>query len=165
METKPAGGRESLSSVCSFFVHRSLKNLLHNTHYFFTINPYTKTIANNKCLQDFFHNTELIISALLPFSNIKMPLTAGEAFCFVIFNFIVFSSLPSFSSLFSYFSFHSHPVLLPRPSFLPTTGLLTSLDRSKSPIRFGTAIKPLKISDRLHTRSRRATQPKKTAFA
>ena len=105
------GGREHLSPVCSFFVHRSLKNLLHNTHYFFTITPYTKIIANNKCLQDFFHNTELIISALLPFSNIKMPLTAGEAFCFVIeCNRLRAHRASSFLSFHSYF-FHHHFII------------------------------------------------------
>lgn len=37
----------------SYFVHTSLKNLLHNQHVFFTILPYTITIATSNAYKFF----------------------------------------------------------------------------------------------------------------
>ena len=43
-------------------------------------------------------------------------------------------------------------------------GAFTSLDKSRMPIRFGTAISPLNTSDRFQTSSSFATHPKNTAL-
>ena len=50
------------------------------------------------------------------------------------------------------------------PYLFPSHGFSTWRRRRNRPIRLGTAISPLKISDKSHTRVSLATHPKKTAF-